>query len=455
MRTLSFNTEAKKHIANLGKLRSAADCELIDSYDIDCKGADTFVIIPCHVKEQGLYESLLAYKDAGISKYCSLIIYLNAGARTSKKDYSSLLKKRLKEIERAKAELPSLKMQVFSHHFTDNAIISRIRGIITDALIKCCFEQKIKDPILVSNDADALHYSKGYFKHIRDAIRKSEIDFLSGTIFWTGCDHAGRVRYKPAVPLPELYLNDLYGQSGDEVYRDYGGVYTTGCNSAFRLSAVAAIGGYDYEFAPFFDVEIGTKLKEFRQDEIDAKRFGNNGSEKAQDKMVNAAYMDECALSTNPRRAMLAFLNAVPYGEQFQNVGTVLGADLDISEYIDSYRSNENYIQAEDLLAYHKSAKAKEKVHTRIRASYLHFLQGEPTRNKVMFTKMLCPRAGLVISKVDTFDPDSESNEELDDPPTPEQLARIKNRLLISNIDFDWEQSTLISKLVNWIKLNR
>lgn len=460
MRKLSFKKEAEKHIANLPVLRSAADCKLISSFEIDCVGADTFILIPCHVKEQGLYESLMAYVDSGFGKNFRIVVFLNGGPDLSKKDYANLRKRRKTDIKRAEASWPALQIQVFSNHFKEAATLSRIRGIITDALIRCCYEQKIKDPILVSNDADALSYSKNYLKLIRNAFRKTGIDFLSGTIFWTGCDEEGKIMYSPPVPLPEVYLNDLLGQSGDEVYREYGSVYSSGCNSAFRLATVAAIHGYDYEYAPFFDVEIGNQLKQFRlRDEAANPEhvFSKNGNQESSDeKEASAAFLADCVLSTNPRRAILAFLNGVPYGEQFDSVATILGADLSLETYTTAYINNKTYIQQEDLLAYPMSTAAQEKLHERITINYLHFLQGEPTRNKVAFTRLLCEKAGLAVAAIKTYDPNpdreiSEAERELSEE---QQRAYVKSRLQISEIEFDWSKSSLPRKLVAWIKHN-
>lgn len=422
MYELSFTEEAERYANKLASLRSPGDLKLIDNLasQIDCSSADTFIVIPAHVRERALKESLLAYSNAGADKQFLCIIFLNGGPDITAEEFEKLTEKRLSEVRAAQLQLPQLKFTPLVHHFSENSLLSRIRGVITDALVKACHQQQIADPVLVSNDADALVYSFGYLKELRSVFKTSpELDYLSGTIYWSGCDEDGRIRYEPPLAMPEIFLSDVFGQIVDEIYRQHGSIYATGCNSAFRLASIAAINGYDYDFFPFFDVEIGNVMDRFR--------FDRHGAETEKS---FARFMKNCRLTTNPRRAILALLNNVPYGEQFNSVATHLGADLDLSEYASAYVNTPAFMQAADLLSYYQSEKKREKVHSRIAACFVDFIKGEAARNKKALAEHLCPRVGLEIEHLVSEDSD------------------------LRSISFNWKNSSLPAMLVNWIELN-
>ncbi|MBX9690491.1 MAG: hypothetical protein K2X27_27495 [Candidatus Obscuribacterales bacterium] len=415
MKKLKFNETASKHLKQLEELRSPEDLKLINELAnyIDCKKADNFVIIPCHIKESGLKESLLAYKDAALDPSTEIIVFINASESSSDQEFQELAAKRILDIEAAMHDLAALKVQVLSHHFRSKRNQSRIRGVVTDALIKQCLETGIEDPILISNDADALAYAPNYLKEIRESFRNNELlDFASGPIFWSGCDSQARIRYRPEIPLPEVFLSDFFGQFGDEIYREYGHIYTTGCNSAFRLASVCAINGYDFSYEPSFDVEIGVRLKEMRQ-------------AAAEDSAGFSQFLYKCSLSTNPRRAFYAQLKNIPYGMQFDNFATVLGAELSILECIEAYQNSKEFLQIDELKDYEAN---KSKVHQRLSSTFEQFIIGEAAQNKAAFAKRLADRLGMEVLELDAS----------------------SDRFSIS---FNWDKSTqFLNRIVQWAK---
>ncbi len=416
-----FKPEATQFFDTFPQFREDEDQELVSQFSkkLDVGGFDTFVIIPCYVKEPGVYESLKAHAEASPPDKCLFVVFINASEYSIASDEFEILSaQREVDIDRAAADFPSLKLKRFTHHFSGRAIISRIRGIITDAVLKSCFEQQVTNPVIISNDADALAYAPDYVTNMANCFRNaSQIDYASGPIWWSGCDPSGLARYSPAQAMPEIYINDYFGQFGDEIYRQTTPVYTTGCNSAFRGASLCGIRSYNYTFAPSYDLEIGRFFNMVRE-----KVFGD-------DPRLHGAFVRECVLTTNPRRAAIAILGNVPFGMQFDNFGSVIGADIGLAECIAAYQGTSKFLQLEELLETDDAA-VLAKVRLRIINVFWHFLRGEPTDNRKALAEMIAPRAGLVLEDVE-FDG--------------------KNVL---DITVDWDRSTLVQHLVDWAKLN-
>ncbi|MBX9693185.1 MAG: hypothetical protein K2Z81_12425 [Cyanobacteria bacterium] len=253
---------------------------------------------------------------------------------------------------------------------------------------------------------------------MKDPLEQDKsVDFISGEKIWSGLDGYGIPRYNPPEPLPELFLKDVLGHASDDVYRQYSPVYTTGCNSAFRLSTVCSIDGYDYTFDPSFDVEIGAVLSKYAviSQKAEAGQFGR--------------FLPECLLVANPRRNVYAQLNDIPYGLQFDlTFGSVYGSDIDLADGIAAYMKNLDFIQMEDLLNF---AERKEKIYSRITATFLRWLDGEPTGWKKTLAETIAPRVGLAIGRIH-----SEGEK-------------------IEGLEFDWDESSLHRAMEEWATLVR
>jgi hypothetical protein len=382
--------------------RSEEDIRLIDDFvkQIDVGDENLFVLIPCYVEETGLAESLSAYVESGIPQNCLFIVFINASDRIDDETFNALLDQRIADVESISAgfEDTQSRLVVINHRFESKQTLSRIRGLMCDAVAKSCIKRRIASAeipdavtepdaeiVIVSNDADAISYSLNYLELIRKAfLEDPDLDYISGPISWSGMDQDGWVRYEPFVPLPEIYLNDLLSQIADDIYRLQSPVYSTGCNSAFRLSTLCTIGGYDYDFAPYFDVEIGRALNRYRS--------GRN-----EEAMKHCRFLADCALITNPRRAIHAHLENIPYGQQFENFGSLLGSDIDVEGSVNLYRQSKLFIQWEDLIDLSKTA---DKVYPRLTAAVLQWLEGEPTPHKKTLLTALAPKAGITVDTI-------------------------------------------------------
>lgn len=416
-----FKPEAKQFFDTLSQFRTPEDQVLIFHFaaQLDVAGYDSFVIIPAYAKEPGLYEALKAHALAEPPGSCLYIVFINGNEYLlSTDEFEQLARLREAEVDRAAADFPVLKLRRFTYHFPDKAIISRIRGVMTDAVLKRCFEQNVEEPVIISNDADALVYSTGYVNSMVECFRRNpQIDYASGPIWWSGCEPSGRVCYSPSRALPEVYLNDFLGQFGDAIFRQSSPVYTTGCNSAFRGASLCGIRSYNYTFAPSYDLEIGRFFNLVRE-----KVFG-------EDPKPHGGFVEQCALTTNPRRAVIASLGDVPFGMQFDNFGTVIGADIGLAECISAYEHNAKMLQVGDLLNL-SDEETLEKVRWRIIRVFLHFLSGEPTDNRKKFAQLIAPQAGLSLLDVET------------------------DGKFVTNMTVDWANSPLLQKLVDWAERN-
>lgn len=409
-----FFAEAKNYLDKISKLRFADDFRLIKSFSEQIPASNLLVLIPCYAEEPGLRESLMAYSKSGIPDGCAFVVFINGADKLDDQQFGVLMDARLADVESVRVHFGTGKLVVVAHHFASRPTLSRVRGLITDAAImSCCAAERtgLEDPVIVSNDADAISYAVDYLNNIRRAFNEdAHLDYVSGPISWSGMDEDGMARYEPAHPLPEIYFCDLLSQIADDVYREHSPVYTTGCNSAYRLSALCTIGGYDYSFDPFYDVEIGKVLNEHRRNQgNDPKRFG--------------AFLEECLLITNPRRAIYAQLKDIAYGRQFETFGTVFGTNIDLATSIAIYRKSAAFLQLEDLL---RAEQNESKIRARLIAAFLKWLEGEPIQQKKTLARLIAPKIGL---ELDSITGDGER---------------------IDEIKVDWTKSSLISILENW-----
>ncbi len=414
----NFHEEAKRFISDLQSLRSQEDIRLIEeiSSKLILRGEELFVLIPCYIKELELLQSIRALAQAGIPDKCMFVVFVNGGEQIDPSLFTELANSRLKELDQVKESFPELNLIAVTHQFKGKPTISRIRGILTDAVTRSCLDHNSDDPIIVSNDADALAYAPGYLLRIREAFAQdTSIDYISGDINWSGLDGRGLPRYSPAEPLPELFLKDVLGHASDDIYRQYSPVYTTGCNSAFRLSTICSIDGYDYKFDPSFDVEIGAVLSKFA-----------TISEKATPGQF-ARFIPECLLVANPRRNVYAQLNDIPYGLQFDlTFGTVYGSDIDLEDGINTYLQNDEFIQMKDLLNFDE---CKNKIYSRMTKTFLRWLDGEPTDWKRTLAETVAPKVGLKIADIQA------------------------NGEMVEIIEFDWQECTLDKAMEAWAKM--
>jgi len=409
-----FNAEAQRYVDSLASARAENDLHLIYDFEkqIRVHHENLFVLIPCYIEETGLFASLEAYVESGIPRSCMFVVFINASkANVGEKRFAELLEARLKEVDAARQDFGETKLIAVHHHFESKPTLSRLRGLVTDAVVKGCLVRRTANPIVVSNDADAIWYAPDYLENIRKAFDETpEADYMSGPISWSGMDEDGFVRYEPFMPLPEVYLSDLLSQIADDVYREQSPVYTTGCNSAYRLSTLCTVGGYDYTFAPYFDVEIGRVLNRHKE--------AQGGSA-----MSSGIFLPDCFLITSPRRAIHAQLENIPYGHQFETFGTVLGSSIELDTGVELYRKSKLFMQIEDLMNLEEN---REKVESRLTSVFKQWLEGEPTPYKRTLASKIAPSAGIALDTTGGAEQTSDS------------------------IQVDWKNSPLVSVLESW-----
>ncbi|MBX9693184.1 MAG: hypothetical protein K2Z81_12420 [Cyanobacteria bacterium] len=163
MHDTNFHDEATRFINDLPSMRTEEEISLIEkiSQQITIRDEELFVLIPCYVKELELLQSILAHGQAGIPDRCMFVVFINGGEQIEGQLFSELAASRLNELNQAKEAYPDLNLASVTHHFQGRPTISKIRGVLTDAVTMSCLASDRVDPIIVSNDADALAYAPG------------------------------------------------------------------------------------------------------------------------------------------------------------------------------------------------------------------------------------------------------------------------------------------------------
>ena len=181
-----------------------------------------------------------------------------------------------------------------------------------------------------------------YIETIYQGFDDPTRDCVIGPIYWGGYGPHGENLLHRQL-MPELYVGDLYLQKVDRmIYEGNFGLrdlHTSGPNSALRLAAVCAAGGYDYQLSFREEVELGERIKIIR-----------TGSQPTQFLIGDHFFFSPKAwVATSPRRAILAVLNRKVLVEQWDDFDDHIGSDLSIQELQTKYTLDSSLLQDEDL----------------------------------------------------------------------------------------------------------
>lgn len=175
------------------------------------------------------------------------------------------------EIERAKADFPQLNISYFREEWSKDFVSER-SGAIYGTVIKSLYDTSLwsvneanargvdVDPLIVTNDADAKAISKNYLAQlIQSRERTPKADVLMGKIHWgtdSFKDYPGFGVVSSFFVLLEDRVRDMKGDVSPASW---------GPNSAFKVSAVAAVGGVNDGMGAGADSELGKRIMAARR----------------------------------------------------------------------------------------------------------------------------------------------------------------------------------------------
>ncbi|MBU1759156.1 hypothetical protein KKG31_08835 [Patescibacteria group bacterium] len=324
------------------------------------KDTKAVVAMPCYVKEPNLAKTLEHYAKQTNKKF-EIAICLNAGAKVPPAEFNAEVASRKAEIEAVMKKHPHLRIHTFEMHFAEpRPSLGNVRAYLAESIGRSAERAGLKDPIIISNDADILGLNEGYVEgYINKFEKNPNLDYSLGQIEW---DASHAELNNMSKQCPELLIGQRIMQVTDSVMRwkttekSAQNIGSSGANTAYRLKSYFASGGYETNAHLAEDVGLGRRLKYMRY--VD-------GSDVLIDK-ENQGYSATSKLQTSPRRALDAILNNKTVAEQWHQFTGKVGAGLDDAAAVRKYNSRAEFIQSKDIEAASKGDKAAiEKIQKR------------------------------------------------------------------------------------------
>jgi hypothetical protein len=408
---LDFAQEARLYKARM--VRSPEERKLIGIFSqqiLLSPHVETITAMPAYIGEDDLQKSLLAYAaQEGELDSHHIVLFLNSGNQIEGKHFEELLRKRQTQVQEVMAKVRGLAITTITHQFPEKVVLGRVRGLMADAIITAAQTANLKDPILVSNDADQLTLAHSYLATIREAYRTNKkLDAAAGPIYRGGYGPEGK-NYMGTPELPELYLGALFIESSDAVVEHGEGgtksdFYTSGPNFSVRLAALCAMGSYDYSLGFKEEVEIGRRAKAMRIQDGDQVFYHSE----------HFRNLENAYVVTSPRRALPPVLNNKTLIEQWERFDDVVGSDCNLTELSQRYLSKTELLQMRDIIeATEGKEAALDKMHGRIKEIFLR-------------------------------------SANYDGISTPERLAAVAKRFGLSITEVCWDAAMIQDILIDW-----
>jgi hypothetical protein len=253
---LRFQAEACDYQDRILSGRSITDLKAIESFSNSITNqmqANTtgFIAIPAHFSEKGLIRTLKCYENYGslVHKKYQVVILINGfGSSERESEFESRKSELTNEIKR---KVPKLNVVVLSYFSRRRRPIGALRGFIADSVILSALRAGLKDPKFICQDADLISLSNRYFHQLEGAFASNKfLDILAGPAF-SGYFPCSDKQIGFSLKLPELYfsallLNSLCSICSLPNYRSFIYPVIWASNLTFRLSALCASGGFDY-----------------------------------------------------------------------------------------------------------------------------------------------------------------------------------------------------------------
>lgn len=249
------------------------------------------------------------------------------------------------------------------HLYDERRPTGAIRGALTDAILTASHRAGIGDPILVSQTNERLTSNEHYATIVREAFRADpRLDAVTGPVFH---GHATDGRTFVGGAAPELLLGNrvIDGfraavRAGVVLGRPF--VNLEASNSAFRMAALCAAGGYDTTALVGEDDRISVALSGMRR---------ASGSLESR----HVAYVDDLWLATDPRRELGAILagHAIRESWRHEPPEEHVGSSMTATDLLHAYRNRPMLLQLDEVRAASMGdASAVARVHARTRAVF-------------------------------------------------------------------------------------
>lgn len=362
-----FACEAARFEAEVLARRTASDGEWVrqTAEQIELRpGTRSITVVPAFAREPAIARSLATALSGSDLRRHHLLLFVNAAAPACSRAAYDQGVRRVRGGVRRLLAWPDIRVTLLERYLPRPVPVTRLRGIVTDAVILAAMRARLEDPLLVYNDADQLWAQPGYLDRlVRLFARRRRLDLVTGPVlygFEPGHDYGRRF----APPVPELVLGARFihaveraGARGDGVKRH---LRTSGANTAFRLASLIAAGGYDDALE---DVQIGSSLAAMRcprRDDVHSP-------------VEHQRFDARSTVATDPRRQMEAILAGCTASEawDFRDYRHALGAEMRPREQQDAYARSSGLLQVRDVRAMRREAAALEKVRARVLFNFL------------------------------------------------------------------------------------
>lgn len=229
---------------------------------------DAIVTIPVAAasESENIYNTLSLYAQQSDDAKRRTVILMNVNWRQSAEsdpESKAAIDKTIAEIERAKADFPDLKIASFQKQWTDdfirerNGVIGEVVKVLYD-VASMSMERSIREgrrsnreALIIRNDADEVGLRKNYIdQYLKAMTEYPDSDAYSGIIRFDTRRH----KDFPSFGIITNFARVL------NIRRPV----TSGANSAFRMSSLAAVGGSEDSpdiGAGADDVLMGRKLR--------------------------------------------------------------------------------------------------------------------------------------------------------------------------------------------------
>jgi hypothetical protein len=212
-------------------------------------------------ESENIYKTLSLYAQQSEEAQKATVILMNLNWKQeleSDPDTMAKIQKTHDEIERARADFPGLRLATFDKVWTPEFITERTDEAgnvkMYGEVVKVLYDtaafavgqgvregrrDSASEAILVTNDADALGMSRNYLgRYINTMEADPTIDAFTGAIRWGTKDYADYPGYGLVSGIYSVFNIATQRRGANKM-----AVSTIGPNSAFRMSAYAAVGG--------------------------------------------------------------------------------------------------------------------------------------------------------------------------------------------------------------------
>jgi hypothetical protein len=425
-RKLNFKTEARKYLRRILSQRGKSDLRTISYFSKQISPLLTsqtigFIGIPAHYEERDLIRTLKCYETYGnlVHKKFVVVLLVNGfGSQKKRKEYER--KKALILSDVSQSISRKLKIIILGHFGKKRKPIGGIRGLMLDAMILSSMKANLKDPILVSHDADMVALQKGYFHRIQKIFQKNPLLDLASGPTYTGyspkLDQPSDFRWK----LPELYIsvkvheafNIINEKNDDQLIRRFAVI---GSNMSLRLSALCACGGWGYQY----------KFAEDHALRIDC--LGMRFHEKKGTGYPNKYFIFDKRLSAivDPRRLLKSILQ-----DKNPEFLDHYGSHLDTNNLAKLYLRSKKFIQCSDMRSV--ARKTRSRIRSYLTERLVFNLNNIDALDDKRIAHAFATHFGLYLKKYDF-------NSELGGA---------------VELEIDWKKSRIESDLKRWCSKN-